>query len=136
VLVIFTRFDEEKEQIKSLEGLFFTRPALAIALTISLLSFTGLPLTVGFLGKFFVLFAGINVHQWALACSLIVSSAIGFYAYFKVILSMATRGNLSTFPMPTTFSVSEWFVVALSLVIIYLGIMPSDLTRFISLAVL
>jgi NADH-quinone oxidoreductase subunit N len=133
-LAVHSRFDAEKETVKSLDGLYFYKPSLAIALTIALLSFTGLPLTVGFLSKFFVLSAAMDSGQWILAVSLALSSAIGFYAYFKVILAMATRGTLSIIPMPRRFSLSQACVVGLAVVIIGLGVWPWALDEVTTIA--
>lgn len=133
-VVIHSRFDPEKESMKSLDGLYFYKPTLAIALTVALLSFTGLPLTIGFLGKFFVLSAAADASQWILAISLALSSAIGFYAYFKVILAMATRGSLSIIPQARRFSFPEACVVGLAVVIVVLGFWPTPLDQLTTIA--
>jgi len=124
-LAVHSHFEAEKENIRSLDGLYFYKPTLAVALTIALLSFTGLPLTLGFLGKLYILSSAIDALQWTMALSLAISSAIGFYAYFKVILAMATRGSLSIIPKANRFSLSEACVVALALLIVGFGIYPS-----------
>jgi len=128
VITLTSHFDIEKESIRSLDALYFSQPRLAIALTVALLSFTGLPLTVGFLSKFFLLTSAAYAAQWSLAISLIVSSAIGFYAYFKIILAMATRSNLSMLPRARTRpSFSELTILVLTCLILALGVWPQPL---------
>lgn len=124
-LAVHSHFEAEKENIRSLDGLYFYKPSLAIALTIALLSFTGLPLTLGFLGKLYILSAAVDSLQWTMALSLAISSAIGFYAYFKVILAMATRGSLSIIPKTHRFSFSEACVLLLALLIVGFGVYPN-----------
>lgn len=130
VLAIHTQNSEEKEGIKSLEGLFFSNPLAAIGLTVSLLSFTGLPLTAGFIGKFFILVVGID--YFPLVISLIASSAIGFYAYFKVILLMANRGSVTIVPQKMRFSLAHAAVISLACIVILLGMIPAMLTGILS----
>jgi len=136
VIALHSHLDSDKESIRSLDGLYFTRPRLAIALTVALLSFTGLPLTVGFLSKFFVLTSAADAARWPLAISLIVSSAIGFYAYFKIIVAMASRATLSMLPRANGFSISEAAILVLTLVVLGLGVWPAPLDNVTTAAIL
>ena len=58
------------------KGMFWNRPWLAALFTAMLLSLAGIPLTAGFVGKFYVLMAGVNANLWWLVIVLVAGSAI------------------------------------------------------------
>ncbi len=74
------------DEIESLNGLSSKSPFLALMLTITMCSMAGLPLTVGFYGKFLV-FKEILNHSISIPLLIIcfISVACGFYYYLKVI---------------------------------------------------
>jgi NADH-quinone oxidoreductase subunit N len=98
----------EAETFDDIRGLFWRRPLLASVFTAMILSLAGIPLTAGFLGKFYVLTAGTSAAAWALVIVLIVSSTIGLVYYLRVIVAMFTepehlgaaaeRGNIGIAP--------------------------------------
>src|SRR5690606_34258368 len=62
-------------------GLFWRRPYLTAVLTVMMLSLAGIPLTAGFIGKFYVIAAGVQSQLWWLLGALILGSAIGVFYY-------------------------------------------------------
>ncbi|MCX6045359.1 MAG: NADH-quinone oxidoreductase subunit N [Chloroflexi bacterium] len=74
--------------ISAFENLSRRSPALAWSMFIFLLSLTGIPLTGGFMGKFFVFGAAVQ-HQyyWLTAIALINTGIAGFY-YLNIIRAM------------------------------------------------
>jgi NADH-quinone oxidoreductase subunit N len=81
----------DAETFDDIRGLFWHRPLLASVFTAMILSLAGIPLTAGFLGKFYVLTAGASAAAWALVIVLIVSSTIGLVYYLRVIVAMFTE---------------------------------------------
>jgi NADH-quinone oxidoreductase subunit N len=79
----------EAQDLEAYRGLFWRRPLPAVVFTTALISMIGIPLTAGFIGKFYLLLAGIGSAVWLLAVVLVVASAIGLYYYLRVILTMA-----------------------------------------------
>jgi len=75
------------ENLADLRGLAHRRPLLAGILVVAFLSLAGIPLTAGFIGKFYLLAAGIQARLWVLTGSLVASSVIGLYYYLRVILA-------------------------------------------------
>lgn len=69
-------------------GLFWRRPYLTAVLTVMMLSLAGIPLTSGFIGKFYVLIAGVQAQLWTLVIVLVVGSAIGLYYYLRVMVTL------------------------------------------------
>ena len=61
---------------------------LAAIFTGMLLSLAGIPLTVGFIGKFYIFFAGVESEFWILLATLIIGSGIGLYNYLRILYKM------------------------------------------------
>ncbi len=69
-------------------GLFWRRPALTAVMTLMMLSLAGIPLTAGFIGKFYIIAMGVEAHLWWLLGSLIIGSAIGVFYYLRVMVTL------------------------------------------------
>jgi NADH-quinone oxidoreductase subunit N len=69
-------------------GLFWRRPYLTAVLATMMLSLAGIPLTAGFIGKFYVVAAGVESQQWWLLGSLILGSAIAVFYYLRVMVTL------------------------------------------------
>ncbi|MDT4820793.1 NADH-quinone oxidoreductase subunit N [compost metagenome] len=69
-------------------GLFWRRPYLTAVLTVMMLSLAGIPLTAGFIGKFFVIAAGVESGLWWLLGAMIMGSAIGVFYYLRVMITL------------------------------------------------
>jgi hypothetical protein len=78
------------DALEDYRGLFWQRPWLAALLTAMLLSFAGIPLTAGFVGKFYVLTAGVTSALWGLVILLVINSAIGLFYYLRIVVVMYT----------------------------------------------
>jgi NADH-quinone oxidoreductase subunit N len=74
--------------ILQFNGLFKRSPFLAVALTTALLSLAGIPPLAGFFGKYMVFVQAINRGMISLTILAIITSLIGAYYYFKVIIAM------------------------------------------------
>ncbi|MDG1752327.1 MAG: proton-conducting transporter membrane subunit [Thalassotalea sp.] len=72
-------------------GLFWQQPLMATLLIFSLLSFAGIPLTAGFIGKFYLISFAANEALWALLAALILGSGIALAYYLPVIFSLFSR---------------------------------------------
>jgi NADH-quinone oxidoreductase subunit N len=80
--------DSEAINIEDYRGLFWTKPWLAALFTVVMLSLAGIPLTAGFMGKFYLLTAGTGSGLWALVIILVISSGIGLFYYLRVVATM------------------------------------------------
>jgi len=126
--------DGEAAALEDYRGLFGRRPWVAAFFTAALLSLIGIPLSAGFIGKAYVLLAGVGSAVWLLAVALIVTSAIGLYYYLRIILVMASPQEAEAEPgtRAATGSRMERIVLAaLSLVILWLGVYPAPLLDLI-----
>ena len=122
------------DDIEDYRGLFWRDPWLACIFTGMLLSLAGIPLTVGFIGKFYVFFSGVESGLWGLLIALIVGSGIGLYYYLRIVYKMllSSESNESSIEnvLPRNFSADT--VLALTfLLLLFLGIYPTPLTSII-----
>src|SRR6476469_3113625 len=72
------------------------QPFIAGCLVIFLLSLAGIPLTAGFLSKFYMLKATIDSGSLALAIFAVLMAAVSVYYYFRLIQSMYFKTGNAT----------------------------------------
>lgn len=80
--------DEQRRTFNDFRGLAKVRPYSAAAISIFLLSMAGIPPTVGFMGKFYIIVNAIHAGQVLLAVLAIVSSVISMWYYLRLIINM------------------------------------------------
>ena len=85
------RTSATRDSCADYRGLGARRPWLAAIFTVALLSLAGMPLTMGFIGKFLIVTAGSGAALWALVVVLVVTSTIGLYYYTRLIVAMYVR---------------------------------------------
>lgn len=120
-------------------GLFWRRPYLASVLTVMMMSFAGIPVTAGFIGKFYAIAVTIQAQMWWLAVTIVVGSAIGLYYYLRVIIILYMREPGHA----TRDAVHGWglrsggvMVLLLSAAVIALGVYPQPLISLVRWATL
>lgn len=105
------------------------QPLVAGTLVIFLLSLAGIPLTAGFLSKFYMLKATIGSGSTWLAIFAVLMAAISVYYYFRLIQAMYFReGNAPEVRFSAGF---RYTLVALAAVTITLGLFPNLLTYWL-----
>jgi NADH-quinone oxidoreductase subunit N len=106
-------------------GLAHSRPVTAACLSIFLLSLLGLPVTAGFLGKFYIFDAALRSHLVWLAVLLAINSVVGAYYYLRVIVAMYMREPKRIF---SNEKIPAGVAAVLTLAVagtIYLGLFPN-----------
>jgi NADH-quinone oxidoreductase subunit N len=88
VIIAVGRKGEPNEEFSDFAGLGFRYPLLALAMTIFMLSLTGVPPLVGFTGKFYVFSAAVKAGYLWLAVIGVLNSAVSAYYYIRVIVHM------------------------------------------------
>ena len=81
----------EAVELVHYHGLFWHRPVLTAVMTMMLLSLAGIPLTAGFITKFYTLLSAVQGGQWFLAGMIVLGSAIGLYYYLQVLITLYQR---------------------------------------------
>jgi NADH-quinone oxidoreductase subunit N len=119
--------------IKDLAGLSRREPATAALLTVFVLSLIGVPLTGGFLAKFYVFRAALDSHLIWLTVLGLANSAVAAFYYLKILVAvyMHEPGEATEHlePLAPTLRLTIWAAAAGTLI---LGIFPSTLLTFVS----
>jgi NADH-quinone oxidoreductase subunit N len=81
----------ERVTLDNVAGMGWERPLLGVSMWIFMLAFAGLPLTGGFVGKFYVFAAAYDAGRWWLILAGVIGTAISLYYYLAVVRSMYMR---------------------------------------------
>ena len=136
VIVAMSRPSVEADQVKDLSGLVWRHPLLGSVWIISVLSLAGIPLTAGFVVKFYVVVAGLASGHWLLVLFFVLNSVAGLFYYLRLIRIVfadqmdAPRSPLR--PLALRWGWAERLVLAtLVVVILWLGLYPIPLIGLI-----
>ncbi len=80
----------DADMLNDYRGLFWRRPYLASIFTLALFSLAGIPLTAGFIGKFYVVTAAVGAGFWGWIglIFVVLGSSIGIFFYLRTIISL------------------------------------------------
>jgi NADH-quinone oxidoreductase subunit N len=131
VVTVLSNEDRDADTLQDYAGLFWRRPVLASIFTLMLLSLAGIPVTAGFLAKFYVVTAGASAGIWALILILVISSVIGLFYYLRVLVTMYARVREEA-PRAEPHAIGGSYVlVALTILLVWLGVYPVPLLNVI-----
>lgn len=132
------RTEGDTDDLADYHGLAARSPLLAAGLAVSLLSLTGIPLTAGFIGKFYIFAAAIYSGLWGLVIAGIVGSGISAFYYLRVLAAMYARPPSYT-EAPAARRIrlgagSATAVIVSCAAIIVFGVYPTPLIRLAEMA--
>jgi NADH-quinone oxidoreductase subunit N len=134
VISVLSGPEQDAQDLDEFRALAWKRPWLALVFTVMLLSLAGIPLTAGFIGKFYVVAAGIGSQLWLLITSLIVTSVISLVYYLRIVVTMydtAEEPGLSL-DLNSEQSLAAALILALlTVILILMGVYPSPLVDLI-----
>lgn len=134
VLSVMIQDTKEVTQFADLAGLGYSRPFLAAAFSLFMLSLLGVPATVGFMAKYGIFSLVLQKGEVGLVLFAIITTVISASYYLKPIVFMYFRGTsqrypITEVPLPLMFS-----LVFCSTAVVVLGIMPGDYVEMSILA--
>ncbi len=121
----------DADNLHNYRGLFWKRPYLASVMTVAMLSMAGVPMTAGFIGKFYVVMTGVGAKLWWLLAALVLGSALGLYYYLRFMLTMyLLEPGMRRFNAPLNWGRTTGGLVLLlvAVLVILLGVYPEPLT--------
>jgi len=134
ILSSLARDNREPLSLGDVAGLGARRPAVAAALTVFLISLTGVPVSAGFVGKFYLFRAAVDAGYLSLALAGVLMSVVSAYYYLRVVVFMYMREAEDA---PAWAPVSLWagagLVVAVA-AILGLGVYPGPVLEAARLA--
>jgi NADH-quinone oxidoreductase subunit N len=115
------------------QGLLFQQPLLAGALMLAMLALAGMPLTAGFIGKYYLVLVAVDSQLWLLLSLLVLGSSLGLYYYLRVILVLckAPVGD-SRLILGASEKLLLTLLVAVTL---WLGLYPTPAIEWVQLAI-
>ena len=134
----------EATRLSQWAGLGRSHPLAAVTFTLFLLSFAGIPLTAGFMGKFAVFSAAVAGGAWPLALIGVLASAAAVFFYVRIIVLMfftAPAGSedaadgtpvTSTTTVVSAQGLTAVAVAACAVITIALGVAPSPVLDLVA----
>ncbi|WP_423147539.1 NADH-quinone oxidoreductase subunit N [Rubrolithibacter danxiaensis] len=128
ILILLQR-QAASDTFESFNGLSRKNPYLAFTLSIAMLSLAGIPLTVGFIGKFMMFSRALSEYHVWLVVLAVINAVIGIFYYLRVIVAMYFKDTDRA-----ELSVPSYYKIVLGIsaaVTILLGVYPGFLTDLI-----
>lgn len=135
-----TAVGRDADMLENYRGMFWSRPWLAGAFTVTLLSLAGIPPTMGFIAKIYVVTPGVDMSLLGPVTALVIGSVLGLYYYLRIIAvifspvselvpaSALIAGKLPRLPLPRA---GQAVMVVVVILLIWLGVYPTPLVAFI-----
>ena len=132
IISVLSGNEKEAEEITDFKGLYWRRPFVATVFTAMLFSLAGIPLTAGFLGKFYVVAAGVHSAKWLLLICLVINSTIGLFYYLRLVVAMFSEREAGETITGQVIGYIDSIVIAvLTLLLVWFGTYPSVIFEII-----
>jgi NADH-quinone oxidoreductase subunit N len=131
IVTVLAGSGRDADDLEDYRGLFWRRPVIASAFTAALLSLAGIPATMGFLGKFYVLTAGAASAAWLLIIILVVTSVAGLFYYLRIVVTLYSDPPEHAAPIQVVSRGGAFILVVLTILLIWFGVYPTPLLNLI-----
>ncbi len=126
VVLALENVDGTGTDLKDFIGLSKSQPMLAVAMAVFMLSLIGIPLTGGFIGKWFVFLATLQADLVPLAIIGVLTSVVSAFYYVRIIVNMYLRADEAEgSPAAGATPYVTWTIYAALAGTILLGIFPA-----------
>lgn len=78
--------NKKKYSLDDFKGLFGDNKLRGIALSVGLLSLASFPLTLGFMGRFYLIMDAVTSDMWFFLLAILLSTVIGVYFYLRLVI--------------------------------------------------
>ncbi len=129
---------DDSHSLDAFRGLASRRPVLAFVFTVLLLAQTGVPLTSGFLAKFYVISAAVEAKSYAIAIIAMIAAVIAAFFYLRLIVVMymaapaadaEEEATAPAGPIPIAVGAGAALTIAIGFTIV-VGFLPSAVFDF------
>ena len=127
VVTVLSGSSRDADRLDDYRGLFWRRPFIAGIFTVMLLSLAGIPATMGFLAKFYVLAAGASAAKWSLIIILVMTSTIGLFYYLRILVALYAASSEREPSAQAIVPASGFVLAVLTALLIWFGIYPAPL---------
>jgi len=131
VVTVLSTSEADAAELEDYRGLFWRRPVLASIFTAVLFSLAGIPATMGFIGKFYILASGANASAWPLMLVLVLTSVIGLFYYLRIVVTLFSASPERQFSVQSLGSGSAFVLGGLAVLLVWFGVYPAPLLNLI-----
>lgn len=126
VVIALGRRGDDADELADYSGLSKKHPVLAASLTVFLISLTGIPPTIGFVGKFYVFLGAVEAGLYGLVVVAVLNSVVSAYYYLAPIVRMYFQEEKGYLLPRISYTLLVGIFLCL-FVVLYLGLFPSEL---------
>ena len=123
-LAALAKGDREPLSLSDVAGLAERRPALAAAFSVYLISLTGVPVSAGFVGKFYLFGAAVSAGWVTLAVVGVLMSVVSASYYLRVVVAMYMRDPVGEDDWAPVAPASALALAVSVIVVLGLGVYP------------
>jgi NADH-quinone oxidoreductase subunit N len=133
VIAILSGSESDYDNIDDYRGLVHRHPCISSIMALAMLSLAGIPLTAGFIAKFYIITAGASVRLWILLVILVINSVIGLFYYLRIVAALFGKSaELSEYKTMPAFSfLSVLTITILAAALLWLGVNPSTFIQIV-----
>jgi NADH-quinone oxidoreductase subunit N len=124
IMIAVARGARSSDKISDYAGLSQTHPMLAAAMTIAMLSLTGMPPLVGFVGKLFLFQTALQAGLVGLVVIACLNSVLSAAYYLGVVRTMYFEGPPAE-PLPEARPYAAFVVAVATIATVVLGVIPA-----------
>jgi NADH-quinone oxidoreductase subunit N len=124
-LASLAKAGKEPLSLGDVAGLSERHPALAAALTVFLVSLAGVPVSAGFVGKFYLFAAAVGAGYTPVAVVGVLMSVVSAYYYLRVVVAMYMREPTRDVSWPAPSPAASLALAVSVAVVLALGVYPA-----------
>ncbi len=125
VITLLGSREHANDDLRDYAGLAHSHPALALLMTVFLLSLGGFPPTAGFIAKWYTFSAAVSAGYYGLAIVGMLSSVVSVYFYLRIVVMMYMTDRDARPVPPRVSGLAMAGLVASVVVVFYLGVLPA-----------
>jgi NADH-quinone oxidoreductase subunit N len=130
VILSFSGKGDSRVRLDDYAGLARRAPFAAAALSLALISLAGIPLTGGFIGKFYLFSAAVKEGYIGLTIIAVLNSVVSVFYYFRIMIFMYMKEPAGEAPEPGALSRPVQAIICIGLfLILLLGIHPDQILK-------
>lgn len=131
VIASFSQPNAEPQELDDLRGAGYRHPLRSLALAVFLFSLAGIPPTAGFIGKFAIFFAALEMGYVALAVLGVLASLVSIYYYLRLVIVLFMNNDTSAPVLHAGHPVEGAVIAFCVLATLLLGFWPAPLLDLI-----
>jgi NADH-quinone oxidoreductase subunit N len=125
VIALIDNADHPNDEVRDYAGLWNDHPALAVLMTIFLLSLGGFPPMAGFIAKWYVFSAAVKAGYTGLAIIGVLTSVVSVFFYLRIVVMMYMTASEAPARFPVVPRIAGAALLVSAILIFYLGILPT-----------